>query len=308
MLGVLGIGTVVALTWVVMLRRRVKGQTVQLTNSNRELSAALRAAEQAKMMAEEANKLKSEFLANMSHEIRTPMNAILGMTALAQETTSLDERNEYLADAMTAAQSLLALLNDILDFSKIEAGRMELSPISFSVRECVNAAVGTLAVTAEQKNIELMSQISPEVPDPVIGDPDRLRQVLLKLLNNAVKFTSAGSVEIRVDVYDRRKNESTLHFSVSDTGPGIPGDKLESIFEAFRQADGTIARKYGGTGLGLTICSRLVRLLGGRVWVESELGVGSTFHFTADLRTAEQALNRQTDIGLVRIPDGTSHY
>ena len=185
---------------------------------------------------------------------------------------------------------------------------MELSPISFSVRECVNAAVGTLAVTAEQKNIELMSQISPEVPDPVIGDPDRLRQVLLNLLNNAVKFTSAGSVEIRVDVYDRRKNESTLHFSVSDTGPGIPGDKLESIFEAFRQADGTIARKYGGTGLGLTICSRLVRLLGGRVWVESELGVGSTFHFTADLRTAEQALNRQTDIGLVRIPDGTSHY
>ncbi len=270
-----------ALAWLIMLRRRVQAQTIQLRSSNRELSAALAAAEQAKRMAQEANKLKSEFLANMSHEIRTPMNAILGMTALAQDTPRDDERNEYLSDVMTAAKSLLALLNDILDFSKIEAGRMDLSPISFSLRGCLNEAVGTLTVNAEQKGLRLLLNVSPEVPDVVVGDPTRLRQVLLNLLNNAIKFTDAGTIETNASVYDRQGATLNLHFSVHDTGVGIPAGKIEAIFEAFRQADGSIARKYGGTGLGLTICSRLVRLMGGHIWAESEPGVGSTFHFTA---------------------------
>ena len=232
-------------------------------------------------MAQEANKLKSEFLANMSHEIRTPMNAILGMTALAQDTSCADERNEYLGDVMTAAKSLLALLNDILDFSKIEAGRLDLSPISFSLRGCLSEAAGTLTVNAEQKGLRLLVNVSPEVPDVVVGDPTRLRQVLLNLLNNAIKFTDAGSIEARASVYDRQGAMLNLHFSVHDTGVGIPPEKINAIFEAFRQADGSIARKYGGTGLGLTICSRLVRLMGGHIWAESEPGVGSTFHFTA---------------------------
>ena len=277
----LAAGVLVALTWIMMLRRRVQAQTIQLSSSNRELSAALKAAEQAKIMAQEANKLKSEFLANMSHEIRTPMNAILGMTALAQDTSCADERNEYLGDVMTAAKSLLALLNDILDFSKIEAGRLDLSPISFSLRGCLSEAAGTLTVNAEQKGLRLLVNVSPEVPDVVVGDPTRLRQVLLNLLNNAIKFTDAGSIEARASVYDRQGAMLNLHFSVHDTGVGIPPEKINAIFEAFRQADGSIARKYGGTGLGLTICSRLVRLMGGHIWAESEPGVGSTFHFTA---------------------------
>ena len=280
-LTLLATGVLVALAWIMMLRRRVQAQTIQLSSSNRELSAALTAAEQAKRMAQEANKLKSEFLANMSHEIRTPMNAILGMTALAQDTSCADERNEYLGDVMTAAKSLLALLNDILDFSKIEAGRLDLSPISYSLRGCLNEAAGTLSVNAEQKGLRLLVNVSPEVPEVVVGDPTRLRQVLLNLLNNAIKFTDAGSIETHVSLYDRQGPMLNLHFSVHDTGVGIPAEKIDAIFEAFRQADGSIARKYGGTGLGLTICSRLVRLMGGHIWAESAPGVGSTFHFTA---------------------------
>ncbi|MCU1274636.1 MAG: multi-sensor hybrid histidine kinase [Bryobacterales bacterium] len=290
-LALLGIGVLGTLAWVIMLRRRVRAQTNQLRSNNREMSAALASAEQAKKMAQEANKLKSEFLANMSHEIRTPMNAILGMTALAQDTSCSEERNEYLADVMVAAESLLALLNDILDFSKIEAGRMDLSPIPFSVRECLNEAANTLAVNAERKGLPIIIDVPSDVPDIVVGDPVRLRQVLLNLLNNAVKFTHAGSIEMAASVYDRHDEILTLHFSVRDTGVGIPSNKIEAVFEAFRQADESIARKFGGTGLGLTICARLVNLMKGRIWVESELGVGSIFHFTVILRRGAEHSN-----------------
>jgi len=302
-LALLGSGVLAALSWVIMLRRRVRVQTTQLRNNNRELSAALSSAEQARKMAQEANKLKSEFLANMSHEIRTPMNAILGMTALAQDTSCAEERNEYLADVMTAAESLLALLNDILDFSKIEAGRMDLSPIPFSVRACLNDAANTLAVNAERKGLPIIVEVPPDVPDIVVGDPVRLRQVLLNLLNNAVKFTQAGSIEMAASVYDWHEETVTLHFAVRDTGVGIPSNKIEAVFEAFRQADESIARKFGGTGLGLTICARLVNLMKGRIWVESEVGVGSIFHFTAILRCgAEQAATRSPVLSTVSEP------
>ena len=287
-LGFLTLGVVAALAWVILLRRRVRAQTLELRNSNRQLSVALDAAEHSKKMAQEANQLKSEFLANMSHEIRTPMNGILGMTGLVLETDLSDEQREFLNDARKSAESLLALLNDILDFSKIEAGRMDLFPIAFSLRDCLKNAASALTVNAEQKGLRMMVEVGPETPDAVIGDPLRLRQVLLNLLNNAVKFTHAGSVEMRAGLYERREDSLTLHFSVSDTGVGIPPDKIEAIFEAFRQADGSVTRTYGGTGLGLTICARLVNLMGGRVWVESEPGMGSIFHFTAVMQEAAE--------------------
>ena len=287
-LGFLVLGVVAALAWVILLRRRVRAQTLELRNSNRQLSIALDAAEHSKKMAQEANQLKSEFLANMSHEIRTPMNGILGMTGLVLETDLTEEQREFLNDARRSAESLLALLNDILDFSKIEAGRMDLFPIAFSLRDCLRNAANALTVNAEQKGLKMMVDVAAETPDAVVGDPLRLRQVLLNLLNNAVKFTHAGSIEMRADLYERREDALTLHFSVSDTGVGIPPDKIEAIFEAFRQADGSVTRTYGGTGLGLTICARLVNLMGGRVWVESEPGMGSIFHFTAVMQEAAE--------------------
>lgn len=232
----------------------------------------------------QASRLKSEFLANVSHEIRTPMNGILGMHALVLGTELDEVQREYLETAHRSAECLLSLLNDILDLSKIEAGRLELDRVDFHVSELVRSVIRSLTGHARRKGLELTSEVLPEVPATLAGDPTRLRQVLLNLSDNAVKFTHAGGVGIRVSVESASPEEVALHFAVSDTGIGIPADKQAVIFEDFRQADGSTTRKYGGTGLGLSICKRLVELMGGRIWVESEPGRGSTFHFTACFR------------------------
>ena len=234
----------------------------------------------AKAAAESASRMKSEFLANMSHEIRTPMNGVLAMTELTLETELSEEQRDYLETVRNSADALLRILNDILDFSKIEAGRLTLESIEFDLREQIRELVALMRAPAAEKGLTLSSETAPEVPRVVRGDPLRLRQVMLNLIGNSVKFTHSGRIVIRTRV-ERAENRAVLHFEVEDTGIGIPPEKQEAIFAAFAQADGSITRRFGGTGLGLSISSRLIELMGGRIWVESAAGKGSTFHFTA---------------------------
>ncbi len=240
----------------------------------------------AKEVAELANRAKSEFLANMSHEIRTPLNGIIGMTELALQADPLPEMKEYLQTIELSANTLLCVINDVLDFSKIEAGRVELDEVDFNLRDYLESALKTLALRADEKGLELLCDISDTVPEHLIGDCVRLRQVVLNLVGNAIKFTHSGEVLLKVRAENLTPDTCTLAVTVADTGIGIPERKFKSIFDPFTQADASTTRNFGGTGLGLTISSRLVSMMGGQIWVESEIGRGSKFHFTVQVRIA----------------------